>query len=409
MATVLLDIVGQHVEEAAFLWHLRDLAVDRPHYAPRHLLRLEERLEAHLDGLRTAGAVGLELAQGRLDRYPEPAEAFPLAVLLLEAGDSDRLAALLELARAEPSILRGIAGALGWVGPPYLRGRVGLWLDSEDPLERRLGLIACSLHRVDPQGRLDRLVEDPDPAVRARAFRLAGEVGRRALRPVLVAALADTDPACRSWAAWSAVRLGDRGAALEVLARAAEEAEPDGWPALDLAVRAMAPAAAAGWIRVLNGDPRHARRVIRAAGALGDPAVVPWLVARMDEPSLARLAGEAFALLAGIDLAFEDLDRPPPGELPAGPTDDPEDENVALDPDEHLPWPDRAKVEARWTREGSRLARGTRHLLGRPVDPAACAWAFAEGYQRQRRAAALEWALLEPATPMRTWRARVRR
>lgn len=408
MATVLVDIVEQHAEEAAFLWHLRDFAVDRPHYAPRHLARLEERLEAHLDGLRTAAATGLELAQAELDRYPEPAAAYVLAVLLLEVGESHRFASLLDLARAEPSILRGIAGALGWVGPARLRGRVGPWLDSDDPLERRLGLIACSLHRVDPQARLERLVEDPEPAVRARALRLAAEVGRCALRPALLAALADPDRACRLWASWSAVRLGERGTALEVLAREAEEAEPDGWPALDLAVRAMVPAEAAGWIRALDRDPRHARRVIRATGALGDPAVVPWLVARMDEPAHARLLGEAFTLLTGIDLAYEDLDRPPLVEPAAGPTDDPEDENVALDPDEHLPWPDRTKVAARWAQETHRFARRTRHLLGRPVDGAACARAFAEGYQRQRRAAALEWALLEPATPMHAWRARLR-
>lgn len=409
MAAVLLDIVAQHAEEAAFLWHLRDLAVDRPHYAVRHLLRLEERLEAHLDGLRVAGAEGLELAQAELDRHGEPGEAFTLALLALEAGEDGRLGALLELARAVPATRRGLAGALGWVGPAALRGRVGPWLDSPDPLERWLGLVACSLHRVDAQGRLARALEDPDAAVRARALRLAGETARRDLRPACLAALADPDPACRLWAAWSAVRLGERGAALAALAGAAATAEPDGWPALDLAVRAMRPAEAAGWIRALNGEPGQARRVVRALGALGDPAVVPWLIARMEEPVLARLAGEAFALVTGADLALLDLDRPPPAEPPGGPSDAPEAEDVALDPDEHLPWPDRARVEAWWAREGGGLARGTRHLLGRPVDAEACARAWAEGFQRQRRAAALELALLEPAAPLRAWRARVRR
>jgi uncharacterized protein (TIGR02270 family) len=244
--------------------------------------------------------------------------------------------------------------------------------------------------------------------VRARSLRLAGELGKHELRPALREALGDPDPGCRFWAAWSAVRLGEREGALAALAAAAETAEPDGWPALDLLVRAMRPAEAASWIRVLNGEPRHARRVIRALGALADPAVVPWLLARMDEPALARLAGEAVSLITGVDLAFADLDRPPPEEPPAGPTDAPEDADVALDPDEHLPWPDRARVEAWWAREGRRFARGIRHLLGRPIEAAACDRAFADGYQRQRRAAALELALLEPGTPLRAWRARVR-
>jgi uncharacterized protein (TIGR02270 family) len=407
MAALVLDIVAQHAEEAAFLWHLRDLAVDRPHYATRHLLRLEERLEAHLDGLAEAGATGLELAQAQLDRHPEPGEAFVLALLLLEARAGDRLAALLELAAVAPATRRGLAGALGWIEPHGLQGLVGPWLGSAEPLERWLGLVACSLHRVDPGGRLRALLDDPDPLVRARVARLAGELGRQDLRRALEAGLDDPDPEVRLRRAGAAVRLGGRGAALEALAALARTAEPDGWPALDLAVRAMPVAEAAGWIRALNGEPHEARRVIRALAALGDPVVVPWLLARMDEPAPARLAGEALALITGVDLAFEDLDRPPPEDAPAGPSDSPAEEDVALDPDEHLPWPDRERVEAWWAREGGRFARGTRHLLGRPVDADACERAWTLGFQRQRRAAALELALLEPATPLRSWRARL--
>ena len=114
---VLLDIVEQHAEEAAFLWLLRDKAVDAPHYAPRHLARLEERVEAHLDGLRVAGEVGFEIATAELDRHPEMGELFAVSVLALESGDPARLAPLLEVARAAPEARRGLFGAIGWVGP----------------------------------------------------------------------------------------------------------------------------------------------------------------------------------------------------------------------------------------------------------------------------------------------------
>ena len=51
-------VVSQHVESAAFLWLLRDAAVWSPHYTLRDLEQLDERIEAHLDGLRIAEDAG---------------------------------------------------------------------------------------------------------------------------------------------------------------------------------------------------------------------------------------------------------------------------------------------------------------------------------------------------------------
>ena len=48
-------IIDQHAEEAAFLWLLRSNAVSAPHYDLDDLSGLDERVEAHIDGLRIAG------------------------------------------------------------------------------------------------------------------------------------------------------------------------------------------------------------------------------------------------------------------------------------------------------------------------------------------------------------------
>jgi len=55
---IIESIVSQHAEEAAFLWLLRDLAVAAPHYSLQDLADLDERVEAHIDGLRVAGDPG---------------------------------------------------------------------------------------------------------------------------------------------------------------------------------------------------------------------------------------------------------------------------------------------------------------------------------------------------------------
>jgi len=46
--TIILDIVSQHAEEAAFLWLLRSNAIYQPHYALKDLAKLDDRVEAHL-------------------------------------------------------------------------------------------------------------------------------------------------------------------------------------------------------------------------------------------------------------------------------------------------------------------------------------------------------------------------
>jgi hypothetical protein len=57
--TVIESLVEQHAEEAAFLWILRDAAaVHAPHYSLKDLADIDERVEAHIDGLRIAEDVG---------------------------------------------------------------------------------------------------------------------------------------------------------------------------------------------------------------------------------------------------------------------------------------------------------------------------------------------------------------
>jgi hypothetical protein len=82
---ILPDIVRQHAEQAAFLWTVYDRALLYPDENPEmddlRIGRLLERLEAHLDGLRLAGAEGLAIADKRLREYPEAGELFVVRML----------------------------------------------------------------------------------------------------------------------------------------------------------------------------------------------------------------------------------------------------------------------------------------------------------------------------------------
>ncbi|HZU36110.1 MAG TPA: hypothetical protein VFA18_09385, partial [Gemmataceae bacterium] len=79
-----------------------------------------------------------------------------------------------------------------------------------------------------------------------------------------------------------------------------------------------------------------------------------------------------------------------------GPTEDPADENVAMDADDNLPWPNPPAIEKWWKANQAGFARGTRHLLGKPLTPEWLQHVLRTGRQRQRAAAALELAGLQP-------------
>src|SRR5215469_17272589 len=85
---IVLAVVMQHAEEASFLWLLRHAAVSRPHYSLADLSKLDNRVEAHLDGLRIAGESGWKVIQETLP-FDEPCDLFAAASLAFESGNQE--------------------------------------------------------------------------------------------------------------------------------------------------------------------------------------------------------------------------------------------------------------------------------------------------------------------------------
>jgi hypothetical protein len=93
-APVLPEIVRQHAEQAAFLWTVYDRHLlnptENPEMDAERLARLIERLEAHLDGLRVAGADGARIAAERFAEYPEAGELFVTRMLAVRDAPAIR-------------------------------------------------------------------------------------------------------------------------------------------------------------------------------------------------------------------------------------------------------------------------------------------------------------------------------
>jgi uncharacterized protein (TIGR02270 family) len=136
---------------------------------------------------------------------------------------------------------------------------------------------------------------------------------------------------------------------------------------------------------------------------------VPWLIGHIADLKTTRLAGEAFSLITGLDLAWLDLEVKPPQNFESGPNDDPNDPNVDMDEDDGLPWPDAVKLQAWWQANSQRFQPGMRYFMGQPLNRDHCLRVLKEGFQRQRIAAALYLSLLNPGTPLFEWRSPGRR
>jgi len=392
-------VLAQHAEEAAFLWILRNGAVHAPHYLLKDLAKLDLRIEAHLDGLRIGGPHGWAMLKEAL-ALEEPGEIFAAAVVAFESGDPKRTDLVLDAGTATPELAQGVASAIGWLPPKKADRLIKALLGSASKARRRAGVAGAAIRRLDfEKGFLDA-VRDDDPLLRARGLRAVAELGMTKHAALFSRYLDAVDPAVGYAAAWGGALVSGDPAAVAALQRFAVSPGRKSRDALVLAVRRMTPAAAAAWREKLARTPETLRQAVIAAGAAGDPDAVPWLLDQTALPAVARVAGEALAMITGVDLAYQDLDGDQPEGFEAGPNDDPEDENVEPDPDEDLPWPHPGRARGWWESQKSRFTSGKRYLIGREIAAESAREALRTGRQRQRAAAALELTILEPGTPL---------
>lgn len=393
-----VSFTEQHAQLAAFLWHRRDAAARAPHHDLATLGDLDERVEAHLDGLRVAGERGFEVAS-RLVSDDDPGTVFCAAVLALDRGDPKALAGLLDRVAGARALARGLVSAIGWVAfevaSPILSGLLG----ARSPALRRIGIAASAAHRCDPGPALPRALLQADVPLRARALRAVGELGRTDMLGHVREEWVSTEDACRFGAAWSGALLGEPGA-MSALSAFSKGEGASSERAADLACRALPHGEARALIANLEGP--SGRAALAGAAALGDPGLVPWVIACMGDPKLARRAGEAFTAITGVAIERGLVGGGPEG----GPSDDPRDTDVAMDPDEKLEWPSIAAVSRVWEARAHAFQPGQRYLLGEPVTPARLAAVRCHGKQPRRAGAALEIAMSRRGEPLFEVRAR---
>ncbi|MBZ9942456.1 hypothetical protein LB533_15280 [Mesorhizobium sp. BR1-1-13] len=300
-------IVTQHVEDAAFLWSRRRREIDGQILGEIDIGRIDQRLDANLEGLFASGEAAWKLAVARFSDYAEPAELFVMGALAFHWGDGTAISATLEAAASiGEGGIQGLSGAIARMPYERLRPHVGKWLDAKEPLLLSLGLSAVWHCRVDLGVRLNDLIANDDIGVRTRAIRLAGAIKRRDLLPAILKALDANDSDERLTAACAACVLGEALSAYPALDKLARLEPAIATQAFKMRLLATPGKAGKSWLQErLDQSSLHAQ-AIAAIGLFGDRSIMPWLIEKMREPDLAYSSGLALRDLFEVD--FNDTD-----------------------------------------------------------------------------------------------------
>jgi len=226
-APVIPDVIGQHLEELAFLSIQRRLLLFAEDVGLAMLRRHDERLAAHWDGLVTGGGASVRIALDRLDAF-DPWERYVAARIWLDLGSPKGAEVAARIAHTEPELLGTWSEALRHV--PLARQEQLLPIDAAS----RYGPAVLSVV-VDARGwhgALDEHVAaeagaNVEPIVRGAVARTFGWIPPLAQSRALVSALArDPSPFVSRRALWS-IALCNPAAALGHCRRCAAAGEAD--------------------------------------------------------------------------------------------------------------------------------------------------------------------------------------
>ena len=324
----------------------------------------------------------------------EAGHLFAASFIALRDNRLRRLRKVVNIALARSRIDLGFISVFGWMPQSIAKDRVHLLLNSKYSKWRRLGMLTAMANHIDCEKFLEKLVNDTDIHLSVLALKSIGKLGYGNLSALLLRSLRSRHEEHRFWAAWSAVLLGNRQAALETLKGFALVPTPlRQQQALQLILRVSDRQDVDRWIRLVarHNHPLHSAMI--GAGAYHNTSWVPWLIESMGFPERAGFAGEAFTLLAGVDLIDEGLMRP----RVIHPSESQLFGSMEL---AQLLIPDPKAVRAWWTANQNRYLKDARYLCGQEITLENCTRILKTGRQYQRAIAALELSLLKAEFPL---------
>jgi len=407
---VIWEVIDQHLEEAGALWSGWERALLAPDRTLADMVGSdEERVLAHLEGLVVGSArVARERLLPALAGELDPELVFAAAMgLMVGPAAGDHLEPLLEaLAAADDECRAAMVRALQLAPLAGVEVMQSCLVGDTEPALSAAVVEVLVFHRADLSVQLPALLQDDDAAVRAGALMAAQGLQGAAVLPSIARCLDDPSPQVQQAALEAGLVHGLEPARQRCRELAARHGE-------DRALLLLCLTEGAGAVEPLTtalSRPDDAGTALLACGYLGLPEAVPRILEHLDGPTAtARLAGEAFSAVTGLDLAARGMTlttaQPEPDE-PVPLEDEDLDADLAPSPEDGLPVPDAAAVRSWWEENQGRFSPGQRYLAGQPLSGEAYRLALVEGPLRRRHTLALDLALrtrghIFPET--RTW------
>jgi uncharacterized protein (TIGR02270 family) len=368
-ATYIVDILEEHLEELGFLWGQWRAALGDGDYTTAAVGELEERIRARLHGVCVPG----ERAWPRLMEllHGDDADlAFAAAYSLLHSGVPGNAAQVIDaFATAGDEMLTALQMALAH-GPLEADAleRVRALLSARPVLRAVAAAEVLAFHgALELTGeQLRYFLEEEDPAVRLAGWRLVALLGAELPAKSYTTAMRDSEPGVATAALEAGAWCGVAGV-LPALRQLVEPATPDRmelWYLLAvLGTAEDAPRMETALAAASLGPGRFA-----LAGAFGSPALLPLVLAGLEDPdpAVAAAAGAAFTRLTGVDVESDARATVPPADG-AG------EDDVDMEFRDEVMLPDAARARREWDRlrpqlEGvPRLCRGSAE--SRVLDP----------------------------------------
>ncbi|AEI64601.1 TIGR02270 family protein [Corallococcus macrosporus] len=380
---VLVDIWEEHLDEASFQWEQWERALVAPDFTLPEAAEREERLLAHLEGLEEAAALDPVLRPAFDSEEQSRQSAATYALLSLGGMDE----ALARFQGSSTEARAGLRRALELSEAPCLGARLREVLQSIEPDAQAHALEALVFRQEAPPGMLARFFMHDEPRARMAALRAAWPLPEDAVSRLLPVLLDSAHPGIRAVAMEAGLASGVR-LAWEACLKAVHRREPGMPEVLTLLAFGGADADTALLVELLK-SPELRPDVLWALGFSGRVTAMEACLEYLSEPSVARLAGEAFSAMTGLRL--EGAYALPSG-TPPEPSDD-LDASLVPRPEDDLPWPHVAAITAWWSEARKRFDKGTRFLLGQPFSGSVLVDALETSPMRRRDVLARELAI----------------